>query len=301
MTLEQLRIFVAVAERQHVTRAARDLNLTQSATSAAIAVLEQRYATRLFDRVGRRIELTEAGRLFLAEAKAILARVQDAETMLMDLADLRHGTLAVAASQTIGTFWLPHLVRRFRAGHPGVAVTVEIGNTEFVAARVRDGYAALGFVEGPVAEPLLAAEALRDDELVLVAPPGHAWAAAGLPNEPDTLRACLAGADWVVREQGSGTRVAMEDVLATYGVAAAEIRVAMELPSNEAVRTAVEAGIGLTILSRLVVEVALAAGVLGEVALALPRRRFYALRHRERYASSAAERFVALAREAAPA
>src|SRR6516225_2732803 len=106
MTLEQLRIFVAVAEREHVTRGARDLNLTQSATSAAVAALEARYQTKLFDRVGRRIVLTAAGKAFLVEAKSILARVVAAETVLDDLAGLARGHLALAASQTIANYWL---------------------------------------------------------------------------------------------------------------------------------------------------------------------------------------------------
>lgn len=98
MTLEQLRIFVAVAECEHVTQGARQLNLTQSATSAAVAALEERYATKLFDRIGRRIALTEAGRLFLKEAKAVLARASAAAKVLTDLADLTRGSLALAAS-----------------------------------------------------------------------------------------------------------------------------------------------------------------------------------------------------------
>lgn len=288
MTLEQLRIFAAVAARQHVTRAARDLNLTQSATSAAIAALENRYATKLFDRIGRRIELTEAGRLFLVEANAILARARDAEALLHDLADPARGRLAIAASQTLGTYWLPHLVHRFRRDRPGIAVAVEIGNTEFVAGRVRDGAVALGFIEGPVDDPALAVDPLGDDDLVLVAP-------RGTPADID-----LASAAWVVREPGSGTRVAMEDGLAALGLDRAALAVALELPANEAVRTAVEAGVGLTILSRLVVAGALKTGALVEIAATLPPRRFHALIHRQRHAGRAVQSFLDLARAAPP-
>lgn len=110
MTFEQLRIFVAVAEHEPVTRAARELNLTQSATSAAVAALETRYAIMLFDRVGRRIRFTAAGRLFLAEAKAVLARASAAELVLTDLAGLRVGSLSLAASQTVGNYWLPGFI-----------------------------------------------------------------------------------------------------------------------------------------------------------------------------------------------
>jgi DNA-binding transcriptional LysR family regulator len=107
VTLDQLRIFVAVAELEHVTQGARHLNLTQSATSAAIAALEARYATKLFDRVWRRIVLTQAGRLFLTEAKAVLGQASAAEKVLTDLAGLTRGSLALAASQTVANYWLP--------------------------------------------------------------------------------------------------------------------------------------------------------------------------------------------------
>ena len=139
MTLEQLRIFVAVAEREHVTQGARDINLTQSATSAAIAALEARYATKLFDRIGRRIALTEAGRIFLVEAKAILVRALAAEKTLTDLAELRRGSLALAASQTIANYWLPAAIHRYRVAHAGIAIAMTIDNTEGVAALIQGG------------------------------------------------------------------------------------------------------------------------------------------------------------------
>src|SRR5262249_57124446 len=115
MTLEQLRIFAAVADKQHVTQAARELNLTQSATSAAIAALEGRYGIKLFDRVGRGIVLTHTGRAFLAEAHAVLARARGAEQVLRDLAGLKAGKLVVAASQTVANYCLPTKLHAFQA------------------------------------------------------------------------------------------------------------------------------------------------------------------------------------------
>jgi len=111
MTLEQLRIFVAVAEKQHVTRAANELNLTQSATSAAIAALEARYGIKLFDRIGRGIALTQTGKDFLIEARAVLARAADATQVLNDLAGLKRGSLSIAASQTVGSSGVVHSTR----------------------------------------------------------------------------------------------------------------------------------------------------------------------------------------------
>lgn len=290
MTLEQLRIFVAVAEREHVTQAARDLNMTQSATSAAITALEGRYATKLFDRIGRRIALTEAGRLFLIEARAVLARAAEAEQVLADLADLKRGSLALAASQTIASYWIPQVIERYRSRYPGIAISQTIGNTEYVASRVRDGAADLGFAEGEmIDDPSLAITPVAEDELVLVAPRKHPWAR----RAPRSAMEIKAG-PWVLRELGSGTRAIFEAALPKLGLAAEDLEVALEVPSNEAVRAAVEAGSGVTAISRLVVANAIKAGTLVAVKLALPRRHFFVLRHKERYTTKAAQAFMDL-------
>src|SRR5262245_54340397 len=152
MTLEQLRIFVAVADRQHVTQAARALTLAQSAASHAIAALETRHDTKLFDRVGRRIELTEAGRIFLAEARAVLARAEAAELALSEFGSLKRGTLSIQASQTIAGYWLPRHLVAFQQAYPQIKIRLAIGNTAQVAAAVESGTAELGFVEGVVEE-----------------------------------------------------------------------------------------------------------------------------------------------------
>lgn len=287
MTLEQLRIFVAVAEREHVTRAAHDLNLTQSATSAAVAALQTRYETKLFDRIGRRIALTDAGRLFLAEAKAVLARAAAAEAVLVDLAGLRRGSLGLAASQTVANYWLPRFIHRFRERYPGVSVSLSIGNTEMVTAMVHANEVELGFIEGEFDDPTLDETPVAEDELVLVVPPDHPW--AGRCPDPD-----LKAAPWILRERGSGTRAKFEATLPDLGLTPDDLEVTQELPSNEAVRSAVEAGAGVTVLSRLVVASSLAAGTLAVVDLSLPRRRFSVLRHRERYVTTAEREFLRL-------
>ena len=291
MTLEQLRIFVAVAEREHVTQAARDLNLTQSAVSAAVTALEERHDTKLFDRIGRRIALTQAGRLFLTEARAVLARAAAAETMLADLTGLKRGSLALAASQTVGNYWLPPLMARFRSDHPGITLSLTIGNTETVAAMVRESVVDIGFVEGDIDEPALTITPVAEDELVLVVsaarmPPKRAAA----PRAAD-----LVAMPWVFRERGSGTRALLEQALKKQGIAAPDLNVVLELPSNEAVRRAVEAGAGATVLSRMVVEASVASGALAILDFAVPPRRFLALRHKERTPTQAERAFFALA------
>ncbi len=277
MTLEQLRIFVAVAEREHVTRAAADLNLTQSATSAAVAALEARYAIKLFNRIGRRIELTQAGRLFLIEARAVLARAAAAENVLADVAGLKRGSLRLAASQTVGNYWLPPLMHRYRVRYPGISLALSIGNTEAVAARVREGVADLGFVEGPTDDQTLSVTPVAEDELVLVVSP-----ALSRPKRQIISPADLKAMRWVFREPGSATRALFEKAVAKAGLRISDIDMVLELPSNEAVRAAVEDGAGAAVLSKLVVAASIEAGSLIDLGFVLPKRQFFALRHKDR-------------------
>jgi DNA-binding transcriptional LysR family regulator len=288
MTLEQLRIFVAVAERQHITQAARALNLAQSAASHAIASLEARYAAKLFDRVGRRIELTEAGRAFLSEARTILAQVERAELALSEFGSLERGTLTVQASQTIASYWLPRHLVAFRRAHPQIDIRLTIGNTAQVAEAIEAGAAELGFIEGAVESDQLVSIPVARDQLVLVVGPEHPWAGGASPKAADLLET-----EWVLREPGSGTRSVFEEALTHLGVEFAQLQIAMELPSNEAVRAAVEAGLGATALSASVAAPSIESGLLHHIRFGLPQREFHVLRHGQRYRSRIADALLA--------
>ena len=290
MTLEQLRVFIAVAERQHVTRASEALNLAQSAVSAAVAALEAGHGVKLFHRVGRGIELTQAGGIFLVEARAVLARAEAAELILSELGGLKHGTLTLQASQTIASYWLPRHVVAFRRAHPGVDIRLTVGNTAQVAAAVRLGEAELGFVEGAVDDPLLLAQVVAKDQLVIVVGAEHPWA-----RRDKVTPEQFCESEWVLREVGSGTRSVFEAALEALGVKPGDLRVGLELPSNEAVRGAVEAGMGATAISASVAASSLEIGLLHQVHLALPERDFVALQHAERYHSKAATAFLQIA------
>jgi DNA-binding transcriptional LysR family regulator len=282
MTLEQLRIFVAVAEKQHVTRASSELNLTQSATSAAIAALEARYGIKLFDRIGRGIVLTQTGKDFLVEARAVLARAKDATRLLNDLAGLKRGSLSIAASQTVGNYWLPRRIQTFRAAYPGIELRLAISNTKRAARMVIDGSADLGFVEGEVNESLLSAKKIEGDALILAVGVRHPWVNRAKVSAKD-----LPATSWVLRERGSGTRSMFEAALRHNWLRLSDLQIALELPSNEAVRSAVEAGDGATAVSDLVAAPSIAAKTLHRVRFDLPRRSFYILRHKERHISRA--------------
>ena len=292
MTLEQLRIFVGVAEREHVTAAARALNVTQSAASAAIAALEERHAIKLFDRVGRGIRLTEAGRAFLEEARGVPARAAAAELLLEEFGGLRRGSLRVVASQTIAAYWLPAILAAFHDRYPGIAVNLSIGNTEQAASLIREGEADIGIVEGKVEDPMLAHWPLGEDRLVLIA-------AAGAELPPIDA-AWLQRARWVMREPGSGTRSTLNDGLRTLGIDPNALDIVLVLPSNESARTAVEAGAGIAALSSLVVVPAINAGRLQALPIDLGPRSFFGLRHKERYRTRAADALLELIAELRP-
>jgi DNA-binding transcriptional LysR family regulator len=173
VTLDQLRIFVAVAERQRVTHAAEALNVAQSAASHAIASLEDRHKTKLFNRIGRHIELTEAGQAFLREARAVLATVEAAELALMEFGDLKRGVLTVQASHTIANYWLPRRLAEFRRAYPLIEIRAGIGNTVQVAAAVESRETELGFVEATIHSEQLASRTVARDQIVVIVAPDH--------------------------------------------------------------------------------------------------------------------------------
>ena len=287
MTLEQLRIFVAVADRLHVTRAAEALNMTQSAASAGIAALEARYGLRLFDRVGRGVALSDAGRVFLPEAKAVLARAGAATQALEDLAGLRRGSIAIAASQTVSNYWLPSRLARFAAAHPEIDLRLTTGNTALVAQAVAEGIVELGFVEGEVDLPVLQRTGVGGDRLAIYAAPTHPLAGARL------TAADLAGGRWVLREPGSGTRSEFEHALGRADLDIAALTVVLELPSNEAVLDAVAHGDLLTAVSELAAQPLVSAGRLVLLEFDLAVRAFELLTHKDRRRSPAAAAFLA--------
>jgi len=166
MTLDQLRIFIAVAEREHVTRTAEALGLTPPSVSAAVASLEREFGTKLFHRVGRGIVVTEGGRLLLDEARALVNRAEAVKLAMREFTGLGRGRLEIKASQTIASHFLPPRLVDFHRAYPGVALAVSVGNSAEVVGAIIGGNVELGFVEGPEEEfgdPRLAIELIAMD------------------------------------------------------------------------------------------------------------------------------------------
>ena len=286
MTLDQLRIFATVADTLNMTRAAQSLHLSQPAISAAIAALEGRHNTPLFNRIGRGLSLTEAGRLFLPHARAVLSRAAEAARVLDDLAGLVQGEIRIAASQTVATYWLPPRLARFAAAYPGLSLSLSVANTQRSVAAVAAGTADLGFVEGPVEDDTLLSQRIGGDHLCLVAQPHHPLRHR-LPTPAD-----LRAAQWIARETGSGTRDHWASAMADHGITISELHILLDLPSNGAVMEAVESGDALAAVSSLAAAPRLEAGLLAKLDWDMPARNFTLIRNPTHHQSHAVRAFM---------
>lgn len=293
ITLHQLAVFAAVARHRHFSRAAAQLGLSQPAVTFQVRGLERELGVALFELTGRRVRLTEAGELLVPRAVAILNDVAAAEQELADYVHLRSGRLRLGATRTIGGFALPALLARFHAERPGVRLEVAIDNTEaierFLLARSLD----LALVEWRVRSPELQVERFRRDELVVAVPPTDPLAGRRRIR-PEALR----GRPYIARERGSGTRAFAEEAL---GEIVATFDVVLELDSPEAIVRAVDAGLGLAIISATIVERDVQAGRLAMLrVIDCPMIRDFSLVFlRGRGQSPAAAAFVRFIRAAA--
>jgi DNA-binding transcriptional LysR family regulator len=270
--LPYLETFAKAAELNSFTAAARALGRTQAAVSQRIQALEQALGVTLFRRKGGRVYLTDAGRRLHPYAGRILELHQEARAAVTGSREPLAGELTLAASSVPGEHLLPALLSTFRERHPHVRVRATVGDSRAVLGQVEHGQAHLGLVGGKGDSPHLEYRCFGCDRMALVVPAGHPWA-----RRRRVSLAELGGQPLVVREAGSGSRWCLEQALARAGKSLAEMRVAVELGSNEAIKEAVERGLGVAVLSTHVVDREVGAGRLHalEVAgLALRREMF---------------------------
>lgn len=286
ITLKQLEVFIAVAQLSNVTRASETLNITQSATSMALSDFESQLGRKLFDRIGKRLQLNDTGRLLLPKALDAVSRVADIEQMATSNAALI-GPLRIGASMTIGNYMMPGLIGSFMRAHPGAQLTLEVANTKQIIQALEQFQIDFGFIEGFCHEPNIEVLPWRRDELVIFAAPSHALAQKNSITEND-----LAEADWILREPGSGTREVFDN--AVLGKIH-RINLLLEFGHTEAIKHAVESGIGIGCASRRTLDDALRTGSV--VALKTPflnlERELYVLIHRQKYRTQGLEHFLA--------
>jgi DNA-binding transcriptional LysR family regulator len=283
-----LLTFAQLALDPHFTRAAERLGLTQPAVTQHVRQLEHTFGLRLIDLRGRRVALTEAG-VFLAErCKRLADDLATLEREMREYATLEGGEVRLGATVTIGSYGLAPFVAAFRAAHPQIALRVTVENTALVCADVLRGDLSFALVEGEVTDPALEVIPYADDRLVVALAPGHRFAGRTRLRARD-----LAGEAFVAREGGSGTRAQFERAFRARGV---EPRVVLELPTGEGIVQAVEAGIGVAVISTLVTRAAVAEGriVTARVVDAALDRAFHFVRRRDAAPSPGARAFAGL-------
>jgi DNA-binding transcriptional LysR family regulator len=289
LELPHLATFAAVAERGGFTVAAADLGITQAAVSQRIAMLEKELRVSLFDRRTGRISLTEAGQRLYAYARRILDLHEQARSDLGGFHTPVSGDLPIAASSVPGECFLPALLSAFSEKYPHVHVRATVSNSGAAMKDVEKGQASLGLVGQKAEKSSLESRPIGSDTLVLVVALGHRWA----ERKRLPLKA-LTGEPLIIREQGSGSRCALEKSLAQGGASFAGLNVTLELGSNAAIKDTVKRGLGVAFLSRLAVQRELDADELRAVAvsgLSLDRH-FYLVYHRRRLLSPAASAFL---------
>ena len=292
-TLQTLAIFAAVAERGSMTAAAEAAGISQPAISAQVKALERYYGARLLERDGRGSAPTAAGRLVADYAARILALADELGRGVADLEGLEAGELVVGASSTIGEQLLPTYLGRFHAAHPGVRLSVRIGNSAEISGRVISRELDFAIVGEQPDDPQLLAEPVFDDRIVAFVAPGDP-----LLREAPIAPLALCGRQFVMREAGSATRALAERCLRETSCGPGHV---IELGSNEAVKRAVEARLGIGLLSTYTIE----AERLAELLVDLPiagwecARSFWLIRRRDRALTRAEEAFLALVPRAA--
>ncbi|EJL89434.1 DNA-binding transcriptional regulator YeiE [Pantoea sp. GM01] len=286
ITLRQIEVFTEVLKSGSTTQASQVLALSQSAVSAALADLENQLGVQLFDRVGKRLVVNEHGRLLYPRAVGLMEQAGEIEQLFTE----DNGAIRLFASSTIGNYMLPGMIAAYRRDFPALPLELSVGNSQDAITAVADFRVDIGLIEGPCHELDIISEPWLEDELVVFAAPD-----AAILQQPITL-AALAAAPWILRERGSGTREIVDYLLLSH---LPQFQLGMELGNSEAIKHAVRHGMGISCLSRRVIEDLLEAGTLVEVAIPLPRltRTLYRIHHRQKHVSKALSRFLSYCRE----
>jgi DNA-binding transcriptional LysR family regulator len=285
-TLRQLEVFLATARQQNLSKGALSLAISQSAASDALKELEHQFDVQLFDRIGKRLQLNDNGRLLLPKAEELLNRAVELEQTLVK--QQGPGTLKVGATLSIGNHLCIPLIDHYRRHFPLSKINLEIGNTESIRSKVAGFELDIGLIEGDINDPQLEIIPWRDDDLSIFASPAHPLAHKKLLSEAD-----LCNANWILRENGSGTRQTFNRVMHEL---LPRLHVVLEIQQPEAIIQAVKTGMGLGCLSQLSLQEHIRRGELVNLAargLAF-RRRFYLIMHQQKFKSAAMKHWLEL-------
>jgi DNA-binding transcriptional LysR family regulator len=289
-SLRQLEIFVAICRTQSVSRAAAELALSQSATSTALGEFERQFDLQLFDRVGKSLRINETGQQLLPRAVELLDRANEIEDILRGHAGF--GPMKIGATLTVGNYLATIIVARFLRDHPESRIQLQVHNTSTVVNRVANHELDLGLIEGDCHHPDITVERWIADELVVFSAPDHPLALLSKQKKHRLTVNRLLKEPWILREKGSGTRETFDRAFHSHH---AQLNVRLELEHTEAIKRAVESGLGIGCISRLALKDAFRRGSLVplETAELDLRRYFYFLWHYQKYQSTGIRQFLA--------
>ena len=292
MADRRLQVFHTVARLLSFTKAAEELHMTQPAVTFQVRQLEEQFNTRLFDRTHNRISLTDAGKRVYECAERIFELYSEMDNSVRELTGDISGVLILGASTTVAEYMLPALLGDFKEKNPEVTIRLKVANTDGIVTMVENNAIDLGVVEAPVNNKNLVVEKCRMDQLVVIVPPGHS-----LANEQSISLEKLIQYPFICREEGSGTREVMIDHMNDEGLNTTDLNVAMELGSLEAIKGAVEAGMGVSILSRATISKELKLGSLVAINLDPPINRPFSFVHqKQKFRVRAMEELLSFAR-----
>lgn len=292
MADRRLQVFHTVARLLSFTKAAEELHMTQPAVTFQVRQLEEQFNTRLFDRTHNRISLTDAGKRVFEYAERIFHLYSEMDNSVRELTGDISGVLILGASTTIAEYMLPELLGDFKSRHPEVTIRLKVANTDGIVSQVENNDIDLGVVEAPVNNKNLVVEECRTDQLVLIVPPGHE-----LTSEKTVSMIRIAEYPFICREEGSGTREVMIESMQAAGIEPADMRIAMELGSLEAIKGAVESGMGVSILSRATLNKELRLGTLVAIDIDPPINRPFSFVHqKQKFKARAMEELLSFAR-----
>jgi DNA-binding transcriptional LysR family regulator len=292
MSDRRLKVFNTVARLLSFTKAAEELHMTQPAVTFQVRQLEEYFNTRLFDRTHNKVNLTPAGERVAEFAERIFDLYAEMESSVRDLTGEISGALTIGASTTIAEYMLPALLGEFKNQYPDINLRLKVSNSEGIVSMVEHNVIDLGVVESPVNNKNLIVEVCHEDQLVLVAAPDHELVKrGGKVNASDIVRY-----PFVSREEGSGTRDVVMQYLMEHKVSPSDMNFSLELGSPEAIKGAVEAGMGITILSRSIIGKELKLNMLAELPLDPPLvRPFSFVRQRQKFRVTVMEKLLEFA------
>jgi DNA-binding transcriptional LysR family regulator len=288
-SLKQIEVFLATAHCQNITQAADQLAMSQSAASESLKTLERQFDMQLFDRVGKRLQLNELGKTIRKQAESFIAHAKDLEFALQQHQEV--GELKIGATLSIGNYLAIHILSDFKAKYPSARATLEVANTTEISDKIANFELDIGLIEGDISHSDVEVIPWRDDKLVVFCAPNHPFAKKPNISEDDLINAA-----WILRESGSGTRQAFD--VAMHGILP-KLNIELELQHTEAIKRAVESGMGIGCLSQITLIDAFKRGSLQPLNIEHRNfdRRFYIIIHKDKYRSAGIKNWLQLCLE----